>query len=262
MKFRVFILASALCSTVWAVAATAAAPDQRIHIVAYDPDAIVRLTGHTGYQMTIEFGDGEKVETVAIGDSAGWQITPNAAANLLFVKPIGLSRPTNMTIITNRHRYTFELNSRSGVNAAPNSIVYTMRFRYPEVAAPVSAPQALPIIAKPPEEWNRAYTYDGAQTNLPEEVFDDGTLTYFRFAKDTPTPAIFVINADASESIVNFAVRGPYVVVEQISEKLVLRQGKAVTNIYNEGFRAVIPGANAPALRAKKKRGLFGRQDH
>jgi type IV secretion system protein VirB9 len=232
--------------------------DPRIRTIAYDADMIIRLTGHTGYQMTIEFGDAEKVETVAVGDSAGWQITPNAGANLLFVKPIGISRPTNMTIVTNRRRYNFELVSRSGVKAAPNSITYTMRFKYPETAA-VAAVATAPLIATPPEQWNRAYTYDGAKTNIPEEVFDDGNSTYFRFAKDTPTPAIFAVAPDAGESLVNFAIRGPYVVVEQVSQKLVLRQGKAVTNIYNDGFKAVVPGANAPAPRVKKKRGLFGR---
>jgi type IV secretion system protein VirB9 len=259
MTLRTALAAFSLLSAALAVEAKAAAPDPRIHVVVYDPDAIVRLVGHTGYQMTIEFGDGEKVETVAIGDSMGWQITPNAAANLLFVKPVGISRPTNMTIVTNRRRYTFELNSRSGIKAAPNNIIYTLRFSYPEVVAPANAAGTLPLISKPPEEWNRAYTYEGAKANLPTEVFDDGNATYFRFGKDTPTPAIFVISADGGESIVNFAVRGPYVIVEQVSEKLVLRQGKAVTYIYNDGFRAATPGANAPAPRVKKKRGLFGR---
>jgi type IV secretion system protein VirB9 len=258
MKFRTLVFAAMLCATGWTMAAEAAAPDPRIHVVAYDPDAIVRLTGHTGYQMTIEFGDSEKVETVAVGDSVGWQITPNAAANLLFVKPIGISRPTNMTIVTNRRRYTFELISRSGVGAPSNSIIYTMRFRYPEVAAPLALIESLPPVSKPPNEWNRAYTYDGAPTNVPEEVFDDGNATYLRFAKDTPTPAIFVIGTDGGESIVNFAVRGSYVVVEQVSQTLILRQGKAVTKIYNDGFKVVTPGINAPAPRAKKKRGLFG----
>jgi type IV secretion system protein VirB9 len=93
---------------------------------------------------------------------------------------------------------------------------------------------------------------------VPEEVFDDGNATYLRFAKDTPTPAIFVIGTDGGESIVNFAVRGSYVVVEQVSQTLILRQGKAVTKIYNDGFKVVTPGINAPAPRAKKKRGLFG----
>ena len=258
MTLRILLLSVTLGIATLAGAATAAPQDPRIRIVAYDPDHIVRLTGHTGYQTTIEFGDAEKIETVAVGDSAGWQITPNAGANLLFVKPVGISRPTNMTIVTNRRRYNFELVSRSGVKAGADSITYTLRFSYPEAPATVARVEDIPLIATPPEQWNRAYSYDGAKTNLPEEVFDDGNATYFRFAKDTPTPAIFVLSPDAGESLVNFAVRGPYVVVEQVSPKLVLRQGKAVTNIYNDGFRAATPGANAPTPRATKKRGLFG----
>jgi type IV secretion system protein VirB9 len=233
--------------------------DSRIRVLYFQPDQIYQLTGHTGFQMTIEFEAGERVETVAVGDSAGWQITPNAGANLLFVKPVGLSRPTNMTIVTNRRHYNFELISRSGVRASPYAIIYTLRFQYPEIAAAVPPPNAEPLISTPPEQWNRAYTYDGAVTNVPEEVFDDGHSTYFRFSKDTPTPAIFIQSPEAGESLVNFAVRGPYTVVEQVSAHLVLRQGKEVTNIYNDAFRTVTPSETAPAQRKKKKkRSFFG----
>lgn len=256
MTLRYLMFATALCI---AAPSPVTAQDSRIRIVDYNPDQIVQITGHTGYQIAVEFGEGEKVETVAVGDSAGWQITPNASANLLFVKPVGLSRPTNMTIISNRRRYNFELISRSGIKAPAGSVVYAMRFRYPEVAMPEIAVAEVPLISTPPEQWNRAYTYDGAPANIPEEVFDDGNSTYFRFSKETPTPAIFVLTADAGESLVNFAVRGPYVVVEQVSPQLILRQGKAVTNIYNDNYRAATPSATAPALRTKKKRVRAGK---
>ncbi|MEY4869867.1 MAG: hypothetical protein RIS11_1061, partial [Pseudomonadota bacterium] len=48
-----------------------------IRYVDYNPDAIIRLTGHTGYQMMLEFEAGEQIETVGIGDASGWQVTPN-----------------------------------------------------------------------------------------------------------------------------------------------------------------------------------------
>ncbi len=36
----------------------------------------------------IEFGHGERIENVAVGDSSAWQVTPNKRANLLFLKPL------------------------------------------------------------------------------------------------------------------------------------------------------------------------------
>ena len=65
--------------------------DPRIRVIDYDPDQIYSVTGHTGYQMTIEFEPDEKIETVGIGDSSGWQVTPNGNATLLFLKPTAVA---------------------------------------------------------------------------------------------------------------------------------------------------------------------------
>lgn len=229
-----------------------------IRYVDYNPDAVIRLTGHTGYQMMLEFEPGEKIETVGIGDSSGWQVTPNGAGTVMFLKPVGLPPTTNLSIITNVRRYNIELLARSGLRVAQSQITYAVRFRYPMKVTAAAAADA-PLIATPPEQWNRMYSYDGAKGNVPEQVFDDGKATYFRFAPGTSAPAIFSITPDAGESIVNFAVRGPYTVVEQIAPQFVLRQGKEVTVIFNDTYTPPAPGADAPKQRAAtKKCGLFG----
>lgn len=231
-----------------------------IRYVDYNPDAIIRLTGHTGYQMMLEFEPGEQIETVGIGDSSGWQVTPNGAGTVMFLKPVGVPPATNLSIITNLRRYNLELLAKSGLRVPQSQIIYAVRFRYPQkvmVADTMATPP--PLIATPPELWNRAYSYDGAQANVPEQVFDDGKATYFRFVAGSAAPAIFSITPDAGESIVNFAVRGPYTVVEQIAPQFVLRHGKEVTIIFNDAYAVPTPGADAPKQRAtKKKCGLFG----
>jgi type IV secretion system protein VirB9 len=152
-----------------------------IRYVEYNPDAVIRLTGHTGYQMMLEFEPGEKIETVGIGDSSGWQVTPNGAGTIMFLKPVGTPPTTNLSIITNQRRYNLELVAKSGLRVPQSQIVYAVRFRYPQkpVAADIAATPP-PLIATPPEYWNRAYSYDGAKGNVPEQVFDDGKATYFR----------------------------------------------------------------------------------
>jgi type IV secretion system protein VirB9 len=233
--------------------------DSHIRYVDYHPDAVVRLVGYTGYQVIMEFEPGEKIETVGIGDSSGWQVTPNGAATVMFLKPVGLPRTTNMSIVTNQRRYNLELIARSGLKVPQSEIIYALRFRYPQKALENTQPAAAPppLITTPPEQWNRAYSYDGAKGNVPEQVFDDGKATYFRFATTASVPAIFSITPDAGESIVNFAVRGPFVVVEQVAPQFVLRQGKDVTFIFNDAYAIPTPGADAPKQRAKPKKGLF-----
>ncbi len=240
--------------------------DSRIRYVDYNADDVVRLTGITGYQIMIEFDAGEKIETVGLGDSTGWQVTPNGAGTVMFVKPVGLPRVTNMSIVTNKRRYNLELVAKSGAKISPADIIYALRFRYPQsmVDAAPAAASALPLFATAPEEWNRAYSYDGAKANVPEQIFDDGKATFFRFSSTNATPAIFSITPDSGESIVNYAVRGSYIVVEQVAPQFVLRQGKDVTYIFNEGFVVPTPGADAPKPRTKgkkKKGGLFGGRD-
>ena len=68
-----------------------------VQTVFYNPDAVVSLTGAVGWQMMIEFGEDERIENVAIGDAAAWQVTPNKRARMLFVKPLSRKASTNMT---------------------------------------------------------------------------------------------------------------------------------------------------------------------
>lgn len=262
MIFRPLWLLAAAALTVPAAAQPAdpAAVSPNIRYVDYHPDSVIRLTGHTGYQIMLEFEAGERIETVGIGDASGWQVTPNGAGTVMFLKPVGLPHTTNLSIVTSRRRYNLELAAKSGAKVPQHQITYAVRFRYPaKPAAEVAMPAAAPLIATPPEQWNRAYSYDGAIGAVPEQVFDDGKATYFRFAENASAPAIFSITPDAGESIVNFAKRGPYTVVEQVAPQFVLRSGKDVTFIFNDAYAAPTPGAEAPKKREKKKkRGLFG----
>ena len=65
------LAAFALAAPVAAQAAEPAPVSPNIRYVEYHPDSVIRLTGHTGYQMMLEFEAGERIETVGIGDASG-----------------------------------------------------------------------------------------------------------------------------------------------------------------------------------------------
>lgn len=218
--------------------------DPRIHVVAYDPQAVVELRVALGYQLAVELDPSERIENVAIGDSLGWQVTPNKRANLLFLKPMGPRPPTNMTVITNARRYNFELSVRG--RSAAKSAPFTVRFLYAPPAVALVAPPPPP---PPPVERNVAYSYDGSTKHLPVKVFDDGTDTYFAFGPEDDLPAIFAIEADGGEALVNTRQREGYIVVDRVVRGFVLRRGDEVTRIYNDGFQV----QEASALRERKK---------
>ena len=119
--------------------ASAQAGDARLVSRLFNPDEVVRLEGRPGVQATIVFGADEHIENVAIGDSNSWQITPNKRANTIFLKPLHPRAQTNLTVITDRRSYFFDL------AAAPTaSPVYALRFRYPEVPKAVQTAAATP----------------------------------------------------------------------------------------------------------------------
>ena len=93
------------------------------------------VQGRLGYQSMIEFGQGEQIENVAVGDSAAWQVTPNKRANLLFLKPLMGKARTNMTVVTDQRTYLFDLS----VASSGNTPLYNLRFTYGATARGTAA---------------------------------------------------------------------------------------------------------------------------
>lgn len=120
--------------------------DPRFVTHKYKVNEVVKLHGRLGVQATITFEEGEQIENVAVGDSQKWQVAPNKRANLLFVKPLEAAAVTNMTVVTNRRTYLFDL-----VATAREQAVYMFQFTYGDrlldraVSAPAIAGQDAPV---------------------------------------------------------------------------------------------------------------------
>ncbi len=218
--------------------------DARVHSLPYDPDRVVLLNAFFGYQLMIQFGADERIENVAIGNGEAWQVTPNKGASLLFIKPLEHAGRTNMTVVSDRRSYLFELSANAAEGARAGEMTYVLRFTYPpEPAVAVRAPPPPP---PPPEQRNRAYTYTGSRALLPALIFDDGKFTYFKWADSESTPALFLLGKDGTESLVDYSYRDGYQVVEQTARSFRLRNGKDVTTVINEAWREPSPGDQAP----------------
>lgn len=240
---------------------TAPGKDPRLATRAYNPDEVVRIEGRAGVQATIAFREDEHIENVAIGDSNLWQVTPNRRANLLFVKPMAPRARTNMTVVTDRHTYYFDL------SAAPSAqALYQLRFTYPNDPVQAAAkpatinadeagiakgdPAALP---KDPASLNFAWKSKGKPGLLPERIFDDGSATYISWAAGKPLPAILVRSETGAEGPVNFAVRGDTIVVDGVPAQIILRSGRNEA-ILMHGIDAKVPkAADALAVAPQAK---------
>ena len=229
-----------------ALAVPAAAEDTRLITHMYNAEEVVRIEGKLGVQATIGFDENEHIENVAVGDSAKWQITPNKRANLLFVKPLEATARTNMTVVTDRHTYFFDLVSTP--RARP---VYMLRFAYPETDEPKDVPSKPDLaglndaerallegdpLAAPadPAMLNFAWARRGSDRLLPERVYDDGNATFLLWGKKQEVPAILIKNEKGEEGPVNYAVRGNTIVIDDVPGLIVLRSGSASATLDNE----------------------------
>ncbi|MEL7728673.1 TrbG/VirB9 family P-type conjugative transfer protein [Citromicrobium bathyomarinum] len=238
---------TALACLATMLASPALAQDPRLVERLYDPDEVVVIQGKTKVQATIEFGDGESIENVAIGDSNAWQVTPNQRANLLFVKPLEPSAQTNMTVVTNRHTYFFDL--VASPRAKP---MYVLRFTYPEpppeevdeqlaesAAGEANALELAaatdPLAVIDPALLNFKWAAEGESELRPDEIYDDGRSTYLRWNEDRPVPAILIENYEGEEGPVNSTVRGDTVIVDGVPRQIILRSGREKAILVNNG---------------------------
>lgn len=209
--------------------------DSRIRTVPFQRDNVVVVHGALGVSTMVAFGDDERIETVAIGDSVGWQAVPDQSKRFLFIKPLETHAVTNMNVVTRKRIYNFLL--RAVDNRA--SVVFKVRFTYPDVEedqrllALAKAKAAMPnyraLMSRPGTNFD--YTYKGQITAKPDFVFDDGIKTYFRFGGEVP--AIFLVNPDRGETLVNYRREGEIIVVDKVAGQFTMRKGDETACVFN-----------------------------
>lgn len=244
-----------LASLALALSVPLAAQDNRLQTRVFDEDAVVRIDGKVKVQTTIKFAPDEVIENVAIGDSLAWQVQPNKAQTILFVKPLEVDARTNMTVVTDKRTYLFDL-----VASPRNAALYVLQFRYPELekaaeearlaAIAEAEAQAARALADPvematasfdpyaitdPAQLNFAWASAGASTLLPARAFDNGAAVFLSWPQGTAIPAILVTNDDGDEGPVNFTVRGDTVVVDGVPARIILRSGRDTATLTNTG---------------------------
>lgn len=214
----------------------AVATDSRIRTVRYSPNEVFQFIGHYGYQSAIEFGADEKIQTVSIGDSAAWMVNPSG--NRLFLKPIDQNAMTNMTVLTDKNSYLFELHAAETKDIRDKEMVFVLRFIYPQNDTDMmefAQFETFPDFRGEPEKYNFNYTIRGSSVIEPIRIFDDGEFTYFEFRdRNGELPAFYRVDALGNEHMINFRKRGDYVVIEQVASQFTLRRGPEIMCVYNE----------------------------
>ena len=123
--------------------------------------------------------------------------------------------------------------------------------------APVSPRRAAAGTSTPPPpapvDRNHAYSYQGSNKALPTQMFDDGQSTYFAFAADADLPAIYAVEVDGGEAVVNSHMLAGYTVVDRVAPGFVLRRGGEVTKVFNDGWKGQQTSSLSPKPRTADK---------
>ena len=244
------------------------AADPRLREVVYDPGAVLTVPVKRGVVTHVVFDADEAIAEVAAGlggdcakAESAWCIAAQPGGRHLFVKAKSLaSAPNNLAVVTDRRTHSFRFvvladsdpkapTYRLEVKARPVRVVApaapTLHDLLPLLVLPLAppVPATHDLVAErlqaQPQVMNSNYSIAegaGSQDIVPALVFDDGRFTYLRFPGNREVPAVFHVLGDGSETLVNARMEDDLLVVDRVSQRLMLRAGSAVVGVWNEDF--------------------------
>jgi type IV secretion system protein VirB9 len=215
--------------------------DSRIKTLIYNPNEIFRIVVHYNFQTSIEFEKNEEIKTISTGNSYAWQLTP--MDNRLFIKPLEDNILTNMTVITNKRVYQFEIQSKPYSGYIDNELIYVARFYFPSPDEKIAYPE----IQKNEEDnsgsldikpYNFDYIMVGPVKFLPSKIFDDGIKTYIYYEKNInlDKPNVKLVKGNNEVHNIKPMIVGDYLVIDNVGKILELSFNNNVVEITNKKY--------------------------
>ena len=224
--------------------------DPRVRIVDYNPMNVVKLSTFYGVSTHVQFGESETIKDVAVGDDQAWKVVPRG--NHLFIKPQATKADTNVTVVTDKRTYQFALVVQprpvkdSTAWANPN-LIFSLAFRYPDEDSAKAAANAKREALKArlgevksklsdatKEGQNFDYWVAGSEEISPTAARDDGRFIYLTFTNNRDMPAVYSVDEQGNEALINTnVIDGNTIVVQRLVRRLILRKGIAVASVVN-----------------------------
>ena len=228
--------------------------DARLVQFEYDADNTYLILSRPKAVTHVEFGPDEQITTVAGGDTKHWELTPTANRKHLFIKPVFEQTETSMTVITDKRSYQFVLRS-TGEGAKwyqrvtwryGQKMLMELRAQEERSVEERRAEKARAEKAAGPEgpvdQLDFDYRIEGAAPFRPTTVFSDGRFTFIRLPPTAAEwPALFSIVDENDAAVVNYVVRGDYMVAQQVVHHGLLKLGRAEVRFGRAGQRSFLP---------------------
>jgi len=238
-----------LCAFVSGVQAADApvpvATDSRIKTFVYSENDVFNVVTHYGYQSNVEFGNDETVDAISLGDPVPFKIV--TSGRRLFIRALVANARTNMTVVTNKRAYQFDLLSVPAPVTPNEELVYVIRFFYPGDKKNSTVQysdgtnyesarnNALRPMSSNQNAYNYKYTFSGSNEIAPLKIFDDGQSTYFKLQPAIHgAPSIFAVDQAGKENPIPAYNNGEYWVVGSLAPRFIIRQSEHEVIVYND----------------------------
>lgn len=192
--------------------------DARVTHANWQDGQVYRIATRLRTVTLVELGEGERIQSIAIGDLESFKIDKLERANLFIIKPVVAGASTNLTVETQRNIYFLQVSESQRGNPT-----YALKFTVPGTARDKAAAPDIPPSA--PMSYTVMKTGKTLPGFSPASISDDGRKTTFVIPPGAPIPTIFRADARGQEYSVNAAVRGTTITVSTRSERWVLRYG-------------------------------------
>ena len=214
------------------------AHNHKIKSWVYKPDVIYEYTGTYQFQSHIKFQTGEQIRTISMGNTSGWEIIQSGSR--MFLKPLNAKAKTNMTLITNKRLYRFLLDAKKVSSFYDPDAIFEVRFLYEDDEdnfVVINKDKSSVVDLSDPSKYNFNYSFSGPDKIAPLKVFDDGEFTYFQLKpNNTEIAAIFYVDSQGYEGLVNYRIKGDYVIVERVNAVFTLRHGSDTICVFNNNL--------------------------
>jgi P-type conjugative transfer protein TrbG len=214
-----------------------------IQLYPWAEGALYQLYTAPGQVTDIALQEGEQLVgpgPVAAGDTVRWIIGDTLSGTgagqrvHILVKPTRTGLVTNLVINTDRRTYHLELRS------TPETYMASVSWTYPQDALIALAARSREVAAAAPivpnidiDALNFRYRIDGDRPAWrPLRAFDDGRQVFIELPASIgqgDLPPLFIAGAKGQGELVNYRIRGRYIVVDRLFAGAELRLGAGKT---------------------------------
>lgn len=221
--------------------------ESRVVVYAFEPNNTYTVLARPGAMTTITFGEDEDLTGFALGDTIRWKA--EEAGRHIFIKPMLPGLFTTAALVTNKRTYLLNLRSSPESGIWYQSVVWeypqiTMMRRVEqkkkeeETKKEEDRKEVLRLgTVDDPTKLNFGYLIEGDDRVKPQQVFDDGKFTWIRLSGGDKEMPVVMMDNDGKLELMNYIVKGDFIIVQQTFDKAVLRVGSRAAEVTRNDSR-------------------------